>query len=248
MPSKFGSTRLMTVAALIRSRVKAARKRGAHWVELVDVLRLLWTGQGRSVLWTRMLHGREVHQTTSQTAEDRYPELFDLLAQLAPAAQRILSFGCSTGEELVAIRHRFLVAEIVGAEINPRSRRIAARRTAGDSLITVVPPDGIAGSFDLLFALAVLQREPHKIAEMQIDDLSPHYSFERFDAAVRELVARLRTGGLLCVENAHYRIEDSSAVAELEPVRGSPAMTGLLFGPDGRRLSGVTAQTIFRKR
>lgn len=220
MSFKFGSSRLMTVAALIRSRVKAARKRGARWVELVDTIRSLLTAQGRSVLWTRMVHGREVHQTTPQTGEDRYPELFDEIARLARAAQRILSFGCSTGEELIAIRRRFPMAEIIGAEINPRSRRIAARRTAGDPLTTVVPPDMIDGSFDLLLALAVLQREPHKVAEMQIEDLSVYYPFKRFDAAVRELVTRLRIGGLLCVDNAHYRVEDSSAAAALEPVRG----------------------------
>jgi len=85
---------------LIRSAIKAARKRGALWVGLVDVVRLLLTAQGRSVLWTRWAHGRDVHQTTPETAEDRYPELFDLLAELAPTVKRILSFGCSTGEEL----------------------------------------------------------------------------------------------------------------------------------------------------
>jgi len=100
-------------------------------------------------------------------------------------------------------------------------------------LITVVPPDGIAGSFDLLLAVAVLQRERHKIAEMQTEDLSPYYPFERFDEAVRELVARLRTGGLLCVDDAHYRVEDSSAAAELDPIRSSPVMRGLMFGRDG---------------
>lgn len=57
---------------------------------LVDVLRTLRTAEGRSVLWTWFAHGREVHQTTPQTAEERYPELFDELARLAPAGQRIL--------------------------------------------------------------------------------------------------------------------------------------------------------------
>jgi len=238
----------MRLQALIRSRIKAARKRGALWARLLDVARLLPTAEGRSVLWTRLAHGREMHQTTPETAEERYPELFDLVARLAPAAKRILSFGCSTGEELAALRRRFPAAEIVGAEINSRSRRITARRIAGDPLTTVVPPDAIAGSFDLLLALAVFQREPHKIAEMQTQDLSLYYPFERFDAAVRDLAARLRTGGLLCVDNAHYRVEDSSAAAELEPIRSSPVMTGLMFGPDGRQLHGISAQTIFRKR
>jgi hypothetical protein len=157
---EFDSTRWIGVAALIRSSIKAARKRGAPSVELVDVRRLLRTAEGRSVLWTRFAPGREVHQTTPQTAEDRYPELFDELARLA-RGQRILSLGCSTGEELAAIRRRFPAVEIVAAEINSRWHRIAARRIVGESLISVVPPQMIDGSFALLLALAVLQSEPH---------------------------------------------------------------------------------------
>ena len=112
----------------------------------------------------------------------------------------------------------------------------------------MVPPSAIAGSFDLVFALAVLQREPHKIAEMDVDDLSTHYPFERFDSAVRDLVDRLERGGLLCVIHAHYPVEAATAFAQLEAVAGSPLMEGPLFGPDGRRLSALAARTIFRKR
>jgi hypothetical protein len=67
----------------------------------------------------------------------------------------------------------------------------------------------IDGSFDLLLVLAVFQCEPHKLAEMR-EDFSPYYPFECFDASVPELVTRLRTGAFLCIDNAHYRIEDGS--------------------------------------
>jgi trans-aconitate methyltransferase len=174
--------------------------------------------------------------------------LFDLAASLAPNARRILSFGCSTGEELVALRQRFPRAEIVGAEINPRSRWIARRRVAHDARIVVVHPRCIDGIFDCVFALAVLQRQPHKVAEIGLENLSDHYPFSRFDSAVTDLVARLRSGGLLCVINAHYRVEDSSAAKQLEAVEGSPPTENQLFGPDGRLLKSGDAATIFRKR
>lgn len=237
----------MRSAARLRSIIKAARKRGAIWVRILDVVRLLPTPEGRVRLWTRMVHGDEVHQTSPDTAEDRYPELFDLAAKLRPDAERILSFGCSSGEELVSLRRRFPHAEIVGAEINPRSRRLAKRRIARDSRSGVVTPQAIAGPFDVIFALSVLQREPHKVGEMGVDDLSPYYPFERFDGAVRMLVSNLRAGGLLCVFNAQYRIEDSGAAAQLEPVEGAPLMEPAIFGPDGRRLLQPEARTIFRK-
>ena len=238
----------MTLRGRLRSAAKAGRKRGATWVRLFDTVRLLPTARGRSVLWTRLIHGERVHQTTPDTGEERYPTLFDFLAEVMPQARRILSFGCSTGEELVSLRRRFPAAEIVGAEINRRSRRLAAKRTAGDPSTSVVAPENVRGKFDLVLALAVFQREPHKIAEMEVEDLSPHYPFERFDRAVCELAAVLNSGGLLCIENAHYRLEDSSVAATFEPVAGSPERTGLMFGRDGRRLDGTKAGTIFRKR
>ena len=235
------------IRSKLRSWIKRARKRGALWVRTLDAVRPIGTAEGRWQLWTRIAHGNELHQTTSYTADDRYPELFDLAARMRPDAARILSFGCSTGEELAALRRRFSGAEIIGAEINSRNRRIATRRAAADSGMSVVRPNAIAGVFDLVFALAVLQREPHKIAEMDVDDLSAHYPFERFDAAVGELVDRLDLGGLLCVIHAHYPVEASTAFAELEVVAESPLMESPLFGRDGRRLARPVARTIFRK-
>lgn len=237
----------MSLFHILRKRVKAARNRAATWVRLLDTARLLLTAAGRSVLWTRFFYRSEVHQTTAFTCENRYPELFDLAAELAPAAERVLSFGCSTGEELVSLRRRFPRATLVGAEINSRSRRCAARRMQSDAQTIVVDPDHIDGSFDLVFALAVLQREPHKIIEMQVQDLSPYYPYERFDAAVRQLGGVLRSGGLLCVMHAHYRIEDSSVAEQFEPITISPLMTEPLFRPDGLLLEGAIAYTIFRK-
>ena len=94
-------------------------------------------------MWSRSVHARQIHQTAPYTWLDRYPELFDLAARLAPDARRILSFGCSTGEELVSLRRRFPEAEIVGAEINPRiARRSARSLTAADPRMDVIPPNG----------------------------------------------------------------------------------------------------------
>lgn len=214
---------------------------------MLDFARHLPTSEGRARLWTRLIHRDEVHQTTPFTADDRYPELFDLAAGLAPKAKRILSFGCSTGEELVAIRRRFPAAEIVGAEINPRSRSIATRKVASHEAIKVVSPREIGGSFDLIFALAVLQREPHVVQETGTENLSARYPFDRFDRTVTELVDRLEAGGLLCVTSSLYRIEDSCAAAALEPLRESPEAPPPFFGRDGRRLMCASSRTFFRK-
>ena len=238
----------MNLAAQLRSNIKAARKRAALWVRVLDLARLLPSAEGRARLWTRFRYAGEVHQTTPQTCEERYPELFDLAASLAPEARRVLSFGCSTGEELISLRRRFPKAEIVGVEINPRSRAIARRRVSADRRSSVIAPSALDGSFDVIFALSVFQREPHKVAETELEDLSRFYPFARFDRGLNELMQMLRPSGLLCVVNAQYRVEDSSAGHRLEPISQSPLMHSIIFGPDGRRLERPVAKTLFRKR
>jgi hypothetical protein len=237
----------MSLLVQLRAQVKAARRRGARWVRLIELVRLLGSAEGLSVLWTRIASGSKVHQTTPFTCDERYPELFDLVADLAPRAERILSFGCSTGEELLSLRRRFPRAEIVGAEINPRSRRVAAHRTEGDGRMRIVHPDSISGTFDAIFALAVLQREPHRVAEAGQQDLSSFYPFGKFDSAVVELAGRLREGGLLCVMHAQYRIEDSSAADKLRPLPQSPRLAGPIFAPSGKLSEGAEAHSIFSK-
>lgn len=238
----------MNLEARLSPTIKAARLRRALWVRALDAAALLRTAEGRARLWTRLTHRRELHQTAPYTWLNRYPVLFDLAAELMPDARRILSFGCSIGEELVSLRCRFADAEIVGAEINARSRAIARRRVAADPRTMVIAPESITGSFDLVFALSVLQRDPRGLKnEMAAKHLAARYPFARFDAGVRGLVARLRPAGYLIVANALYRVEDSSAAVELEPIAGSPRVNRVLLTPDGRRLADAVARTVFRK-
>ena len=232
----------------IKARIKAARRRHSLWVRILDVARLLTTAERRSSLLTRIIHRDEVHQTTTYTSEERYPFLFDLVAKLAPNAERVLSFGCSTGEEVVALRSRFPEAEIIGLEINGRSRRIASRRLQHDIRAAVMRPGRVRGTFDVVLALAVLQREPHRVDAMGTKDLTPYYPFARFDRAVCDLARLLRKDGLLCVINTQYRVEDSAAAPDLIPIADSPRMEAPLFGPDGLKLELAEACTIFRKR
>lgn len=239
----------MSVTSILRTRFKSARSRGVWWVRPLDLLRLVPSAEGRARLLTIIIHRNDVHQTTPFTSEDRYPELFDVSARYAAKAERILSFGCSTGEELVALRRRFPAAAIVGVEINARARRIAARKVAHDLGITVVPPSGLSGKFDLIFALAVFQREPVKTEEANILDLTRVYPFNRFDAAIKRLLSCLRPTGLLCVANSHYRVEDSSVAPQLVPIEGAPIISGVFFGPDSKRLDpAATTHSLFRKK
>ena len=95
------------------------------------------------------------HQLVDWTAPNRYPEIFAAAAAAAPDARRILSFGCSTGEECVSLAEYFPKAEITGAEINvlslvkawkKRSDRIRFVYSSDRTLTRLAP-------FDVVFCM-----------------------------------------------------------------------------------------------
>ena len=74
----------------------------------------------------------ELLQPWPVTAPDRHPALFALAAErLAGTAEpRILSFGCSTGEEPITLARYLPQARIDGLDINPRNVAEARRKNA----------------------------------------------------------------------------------------------------------------------
>jgi hypothetical protein len=197
----------------------------------------------------RTIHRGELHQITEYTQAERYPELFDLAAKHRPEARHILSFGCSSGEEIEAIRTRFPRASIVGAEINPRTRAKARRRLSKDANVRILYSIEGEGPFDIIFAHAVLQFQPDRIERQCVADLSRVYPFERFDRELSRLCGALVGGGLLSIIHAHYRVEDSSCSARLTAVPGSPLREDRLFDRNSCLMEPpVPAGSMFIKR
>lgn len=163
-----------------------------------------------------------VHQTSATTALNRYPDIFQAAQKLVmqPRA-RILSFGCSTGEEVLTLRQYFPNAIIVGSEVH-ESRLATCRALVVDKNITFIDSNSASlekfGPYDAIFCMAVLQRQPHFVAKEKIKDIKFLYSFEKFDNQLIELDKFLCTGGILFIKHAHYRFCDSSVSERFEPV------------------------------
>ena len=86
------------------------------------------------------------HQIPNTTALNRYPEIFACAANAAPDARRILSFGCSTGEECVTLASYFPAAQIVGTDINPLNL-LKALKHRNDRVRFVYASDRILSGF-----------------------------------------------------------------------------------------------------
>lgn len=127
---------------------------------------------------------------------------------------KVLSFGCSTGEEIVTIRSIFRDAELYGCEIEPVS--LAAAAESVGHLATIFKSDASAiadyGPFDLINCSSVLCLSP----PTHINTLFPSPDF---DALLTVLDRALRPGGLLAITNASYRFYDSPIAPYYDPVR-----------------------------
>jgi SAM-dependent methyltransferase len=188
------------------------------------------------------------HQCSNMTALDRYPEIFAAAAAAADA-RRILSFGCSTGEECVTLRRYFPLAEIIGTDINPLNLWEARRRHRSDGIRFVYASDralSSRGLFDAICCLTVL-RDTRLDDEPSIRDV---YPFERFNERVRFLHSLLRPAGLLVFYGNMYRFRDSSVAQDYEmiPLTHTPVGKNITFARSGRNDGAEYLDVLFRKR
>lgn len=194
---------------------------------------LLYDRRARSELITRWTRKNAVHQYTTFTLPDRYPRHFAAAqTELSDiAAPAILSFGCSSGEEVVSLRRYFPGARLVGAEINAVQLAACAQLPA-DPQMTFIRSTHAAitelGPYDAIFCMAVLQRFPHVVERRGIRNIAKRYPFARFASEVKFLADQLRPGGLLVIDHCQYRVEDVDA-----PLR--PIVNAMVYPAEGPR-------------
>jgi SAM-dependent methyltransferase len=197
-------------------------------------------------------------QAYSHTLPDRYPWLFEFARGQVPdsAATRLLSFGCSRGDEVFSLRKYFPAAAIKGIDIDPHNVAVCKARLASSGSQAV--SFGVAATtngemndyYDAIFCLAVLCLGDLTASGAQRSD--PHLHFEDFDRVVSDFARCLKPGGLLLLHVTNFRFCDSSIAGQFDTVLEADAanMTaGLLFDRENKLLKGERYYPVaFRKR
>jgi SAM-dependent methyltransferase len=186
-------------------------------------------------------------QPYTYTLPDRYPWLFGFAATRIGSREnpRILSFGCSRGDEVFSLRRYFPAAVIKGIDISPRNiARCQARARAGNpanvTFETAATTDAEpTGSYDAIFCLAVLCNGDLTTSKAQRCD--PVLHFERFDRLVGDFARCLKPGGLLVLHTTNFRFCDTAVAGDFDVVyEADPKYLALdvLFDRDNRLMSG----------
>jgi SAM-dependent methyltransferase len=211
--------------------------------DMIDLLReiigFFTSKNSRGITLMKLFQKDRVHQTTSATAVDRYPEIFSACRELLAEKTdlRILSFGCATGEEVFTLRRYFPGATLVGAEINKACLQVCRSKTWDDKVIFVEStPENLAehGPYDAIFCMAVFQRSPDLVFARHMTDLKKIYPFRRFEAQLRELDALVKPGGLLVCQYSQYDLRDTCLAGKYTPETelNQDAYGFFVYGPD----------------
>jgi SAM-dependent methyltransferase len=197
-------------------------------------------------------------QVYSHTLPDRYPWLFSFAAERLPCDRgpTLLSFGCSRGDEVLALRARFPDAQIKGIDAQPHNialceERVRAQSVAGVSFETAASTRGEpSSSYDAIFCLAVLCLGDLTTGGAQRCD--PHLYFDDFERVIADFSRCLKPSGLLLLHTTNFRFCDTSVAADFDTLleAGPEQMApDVQFDRDNRLVEGPRYRAVvFRKR
>jgi SAM-dependent methyltransferase len=248
---------------LLKKRIKAYFGKWPGFglvLSVYRVLRLLRSPQeaGRFLRTRRLLSQppRDLFQPYGNTHQNRYPRVFRKMQELLEDGPErlIVSFGCSTGEEVFSLRRYFARTQLLGLDINPHSVRVCQSRLRRN-------PDwairfAVAGSTanlpdagcDAILAMAIFRHGDLNQSPFP-PSCEPHLLFIDFEAAMVDFTRCLRPGGLLVLRYAMFRFSDTCVAALYESVLSLEQKQPVpLYSRENSLLPvGGTVDVIFRK-
>jgi SAM-dependent methyltransferase len=197
-------------------------------------------------------------QIYSHTLPHRYPWLFGFAAQqLARDCDlKLLSFGCSRGDEVFALRSYFPLADIKGIDVDPRNialceARARAEKITGVSFQTAATTlREASASYDAIFCLAVLCLGDLTTSGVQHCD--PRLYFDDFERLVADFSRCLKPSALLLLHTTNFRFSDTRVAREFDTLlEATPDQMApdVQFDRNNRLIHGPRYRAVaFRKR
>ncbi len=198
------------------------------------------------------------YQPYSHTLPDRYPWLFKFAADELKArpSPRLLSFGCSRGDEVFSLRQYFPGASIKGIDIDPRNIKAceSRARSAGSERFSfacaATTHDEPSGLYDAIFCLAVLVIGDLTTSAAQSS--APKFYFSDFERMIGDFERCLKPGGLLLLHTTNFRFSDTASAPHFDVVLNaepSQLAPDVLFDRNNQLMAGCDYYPVgFRKR
>lgn len=195
---------------------------------------------------------KNIFQEASTTELNRHPDIFNFLkVKYKNKNIKILSFGCSTGEECVSLNKYLPNASILGIDINKKSLAKAKQNNSNQNIsYKYCEPNKISnlGEFDVVIAISVLCKHPE--AEY-LNNLSKIYPFKRYEDMVHKLDSVLKEDGLLIIRSSNYMFSDTKTSNKYQLIENSNARKPKPFpkfnSKGFRKIDYIEDKEIFKK-
>jgi hypothetical protein len=178
-------------------------------------------GRYRSETMMPVLFKNRCHQLSTLTFHNRFPNLFKTCGQYLVNNQNphILSFGCSTGEEVFSIGERIPNAIIVGVDINYWCLRQCRKKDKNSAYLfihTFSKKFKQLDRFDAIFCLSVFQRTENRTSQNNTN--AQGFLFNQFEDTLQMLDRKLKPGGLIIIDQADFNFLDTDCSKGYSPL------------------------------
>jgi SAM-dependent methyltransferase len=218
----------MNLLLTVRSRLKALEKSDRHIFRLIFrisqdgyfIFKIISDFPFRKEILSRIQFKKHYHQISHYTESDRYPDLFEICREYFKdiTGIRILSFGCSTGEEVYSLGEYLPAAKITGTDISKWCID-ECHKKPGNVNFEFIHSNSARFSqmdnFDAIFCLAVFQHVDNRRESKRIASL---YVFSKFEEQLNILDRKLRKGGLLFIDHCDFNFFETAVSKKYSPL------------------------------
>ncbi len=173
---------------------------------------MLVDDESRSHIKTRFRHRKFYYQRSTFTAPNRYPNLFKACATYLKNTEQphILSFGCSTGDEVFSLGEYIPKAVITGVDINRWCLRQCRKKDKNSRYLFIhrfSTQFEKSSNYDAIFCLAVFQRTENRTNKNNAT--ATGLLFDQFEKEIAMLDTKLKHGGILAIDHSDFSFSDT---------------------------------------
>jgi hypothetical protein len=161
------------------------------------------------------------HQISTYTKSNRYPVVFKECSQYLQNidSPRIISFGCSTGEEVRTLGQYIPNATIYGVDINQWCIKQCIKQNSSSSHYfyhRLSREFECLQNIDAIFCMAVFQKTDDRLPNKK--DNTKLFTFSAFEEDILFLDQKLNTNGLLIIDHSDFSFMDTAVAKNYVPL------------------------------
>ncbi|MCX6205014.1 MAG: class I SAM-dependent methyltransferase [Bacteroidetes bacterium] len=182
---------------------------------------LLTNSRLRVELFEKWKNNNNHHQISTFTGNNRYPLLFKECTQYLQKIEKpqIISFGCSTGEEVRTLGEYIPAAIIYGIDINKWCIKQCKKHNSSTSHYfyhRTSKEFETVQNVDAIFCMAVFQRTDDRLPNKKHN--TKLFTFKAFEEEILLLDRKLNKNGLLIIDFSDFNFMDTVVAKNYVPL------------------------------